>query len=120
MTLFFQGLGNLSPFLSFSDNMVIQKLFITFSFYFLYLQERINVPSWCDRILWHSFPGTFIENNAYGMFFFTSMLQQCGKSLHFSVVVARPILHESSKICDAWKFLFLSVFVCLLSDFLTN
>ncbi|XP_025080135.1 phosphatidylinositol 3,4,5-trisphosphate 5-phosphatase 2-like isoform X2 [Pomacea canaliculata] len=28
--------------------------------------ERINVPSWCDRILWHSFPGTFIENSAYG------------------------------------------------------
>ncbi|GFN73980.1 hypothetical protein PoB_000048600 [Plakobranchus ocellatus] len=28
--------------------------------------DRINVPSWCDRILWHSFPGTFIENTAYG------------------------------------------------------
>ncbi|XP_046568914.1 LOW QUALITY PROTEIN: phosphatidylinositol 3,4,5-trisphosphate 5-phosphatase 2A-like [Haliotis rubra] len=28
--------------------------------------ERINVPSWCDRVLWHSYPGTFIENNAYG------------------------------------------------------
>ncbi|GFR86334.1 phosphatidylinositol-3,4,5-trisphosphate 5-phosphatase 2 [Elysia marginata] len=28
--------------------------------------ERINVPSWCDRVLWHSFPGTFIENTAYG------------------------------------------------------
>ncbi|XP_041349218.1 phosphatidylinositol 3,4,5-trisphosphate 5-phosphatase 2A-like [Gigantopelta aegis] len=28
--------------------------------------ERINVPSWCDRILWHSYSGTFIENHAYG------------------------------------------------------
>ncbi|KAK6195098.1 hypothetical protein SNE40_000592 [Patella caerulea] len=28
--------------------------------------ERINAPSWCDRILWHSLPGTFIENTAYG------------------------------------------------------
>ncbi|KAK7090622.1 phosphatidylinositol 3,4,5-trisphosphate 5-phosphatase 2-like isoform X2 [Littorina saxatilis] len=28
--------------------------------------ERINVPSWCDRILWTSFPGTFLENSAYG------------------------------------------------------
>ncbi|KAK3776324.1 hypothetical protein RRG08_039910 [Elysia crispata] len=28
--------------------------------------DRINVPSWCDRVLWHSFPGTFIENTAYG------------------------------------------------------
>nr|KAG5696718.1 hypothetical protein BaRGS_028838 [Batillaria attramentaria] len=31
--------------------------------------ERINVPSWCDRILWHSYPGTFIENSAYDIIY---------------------------------------------------
>ncbi|XP_029635939.1 phosphatidylinositol 3,4,5-trisphosphate 5-phosphatase 2A-like isoform X1 [Octopus sinensis] len=28
--------------------------------------DRINVPSWCDRVMWRSYPGTFIENIAYG------------------------------------------------------
>ncbi|KAL3848064.1 hypothetical protein ACJMK2_018947 [Sinanodonta woodiana] len=28
--------------------------------------ERINSPSWCDRVLWRSYPGVFIENVAYG------------------------------------------------------
>ncbi|XP_060553619.1 phosphatidylinositol 3,4,5-trisphosphate 5-phosphatase 2-like isoform X2 [Ruditapes philippinarum] len=28
--------------------------------------ERINAPSWCDRVLWKSYPGVFIENVAYG------------------------------------------------------
>ncbi|KAK3094659.1 hypothetical protein FSP39_004619 [Pinctada imbricata] len=28
--------------------------------------ERINAPSWCDRVLWRSYPGTYIENIAYG------------------------------------------------------
>ncbi|XP_064614933.1 phosphatidylinositol 3,4,5-trisphosphate 5-phosphatase 1-like [Liolophura sinensis] len=28
--------------------------------------ERINSPSWCDRVLWKSYPGTFVENTAYG------------------------------------------------------
>ncbi|XP_062578333.1 phosphatidylinositol 3,4,5-trisphosphate 5-phosphatase 1-like isoform X3 [Saccostrea cucullata] len=28
--------------------------------------ERINAPSWCDRVLWRSYPGTYIENLAYG------------------------------------------------------
>lgn len=27
---------------------------------------RINEPSWCDRILWRSFPGTYNENFTYG------------------------------------------------------
>ncbi|KAJ8305244.1 hypothetical protein KUTeg_017201 [Tegillarca granosa] len=29
-------------------------------------KERINAPSWCDRVLWRSYPGTYIENIAYG------------------------------------------------------
>ena len=41
----------------------IEELFISDLVNF---QERINAPSWCDRVLWHSFPGTFIENTAYG------------------------------------------------------
>ncbi|WAR28340.1 SHIP2-like protein [Mya arenaria] len=28
--------------------------------------ERINAPSWCDRVLWKSYPGQFIESVAYG------------------------------------------------------
>lgn len=28
--------------------------------------EKINAPSWCDRVLWKSYPGVFIENVAYG------------------------------------------------------
>lgn len=28
--------------------------------------ERINAPSWCDRVLWRSYPEVFIENVAYG------------------------------------------------------
>ncbi|KAH3722035.1 hypothetical protein DPMN_064984 [Dreissena polymorpha] len=27
---------------------------------------RINAPSYCDRVLWKSYPGTFVENVAYG------------------------------------------------------
>ncbi|OWF40904.1 Phosphatidylinositol 3,4,5-trisphosphate 5-phosphatase 2 [Mizuhopecten yessoensis] len=27
---------------------------------------RINTPSWCDRVLWRSYPGTYIQNLAYG------------------------------------------------------
>jgi phosphatidylinositol-3,4,5-trisphosphate 5-phosphatase 2 len=27
---------------------------------------RINVPSYCDRVLWSSFPGTNISNSSYG------------------------------------------------------
>ncbi|XP_077987739.1 phosphatidylinositol 3,4,5-trisphosphate 5-phosphatase 1-like isoform X2 [Glandiceps talaboti] len=27
---------------------------------------RINVPSWCDRVLWKSYPDLYIENTSYG------------------------------------------------------
>ncbi|ELT92377.1 hypothetical protein CAPTEDRAFT_187664, partial [Capitella teleta] len=27
---------------------------------------RINAPSWCDRVLWKSYPETYIRNNSYG------------------------------------------------------
>lgn len=27
---------------------------------------RINEPSWCDRVLWRSYPGTYNENTTYG------------------------------------------------------
>ncbi|XP_064638229.1 phosphatidylinositol 3,4,5-trisphosphate 5-phosphatase 2-like isoform X2 [Lineus longissimus] len=27
---------------------------------------RINVPSWCDRVLWKSYPGTYVNSRAYG------------------------------------------------------
>lgn len=30
------------------------------------LQVRTNVPSWCDRILWKSYPETHIICNSYG------------------------------------------------------
>ena len=30
------------------------------------LQVRVNVPSFCDRVLWRSYPGTYIVNLAYG------------------------------------------------------
>lgn len=29
-------------------------------------QVRTNVPSWCDRILWKSYPETHVNCNAYG------------------------------------------------------
>jgi len=29
---------------------------------------RINVPSYCDRVLWKSYPGTSISNTSYGKF----------------------------------------------------
>ena len=29
-------------------------------------QMRTNVPSWCDRILWKSYPETHIVCNSYG------------------------------------------------------
>ena len=30
------------------------------------IQIRINVPSYCDRVLWKSYPGTNISNTSYG------------------------------------------------------
>ncbi|XP_074658174.1 phosphatidylinositol 3,4,5-trisphosphate 5-phosphatase 2-like isoform X2 [Tubulanus polymorphus] len=27
---------------------------------------RINVPSWCDRVLWKSYPDTYVVNTSYG------------------------------------------------------
>ena len=30
------------------------------------VQIRINVPSYCDRVLWRSYPGTSIVNTSYG------------------------------------------------------
>lgn len=27
---------------------------------------KINVPSWCDRVLWRSFPNTYIRQTSYG------------------------------------------------------
>ena len=30
------------------------------------MQIRINVPSYCDRVLWRSYPGTNISNTSYG------------------------------------------------------
>ena len=30
------------------------------------MQIRINVPSYCDRVLWKSYPGTNISNTSYG------------------------------------------------------
>lgn len=32
----------------------------------VYLQVRVNVPSWCDRILWKSYPETHVTCTAYG------------------------------------------------------
>ena len=29
--------------------------------------DRINEPSFCDRVLWKSYPGTRINNTSYGM-----------------------------------------------------
>jgi len=31
-------------------------------------QKRINAPSWCDRVLWRSYPHTSITNTSYGQF----------------------------------------------------
>ena len=39
--------------------------FFIFSFFFS-PQIRINVPSYCDRVLWKSYPGTSIVNTSYG------------------------------------------------------
>lgn len=32
----------------------------------VFLQVRVNVPSWCDRILWKSYPETHVTCTAYG------------------------------------------------------
>lgn len=29
--------------------------------------DRINEPSFCDRVLWKSYPGSRIHNTSYGM-----------------------------------------------------
>lgn len=36
------------------------------SFSFSVWQMRTNVPSWCDRILWKSYPETHVVCNSYG------------------------------------------------------
>lgn len=44
---------------------VINTLALFFSPLFI-IQIRINVPSYCDRVLWRSYPGTSIVNTSYG------------------------------------------------------
>lgn len=36
------------------------------SYFSVWPQMRTNVPSWCDRILWKSYPETHIVCNSYG------------------------------------------------------
>ncbi|XP_055867771.1 phosphatidylinositol 3,4,5-trisphosphate 5-phosphatase 2-like isoform X2 [Biomphalaria glabrata] len=73
--------------------------------------ERINSPSWCDRILWHSFPGTFIENLAYGSV--DNLLNSDHRPVFgsFTVGIASPFIQNRASLQDNLnvKFVFKSV-----------
>ncbi|KAH9514603.1 Phosphatidylinositol 3,4,5-trisphosphate 5-phosphatase 2A [Bulinus truncatus] len=62
--------------------------------------ERINTPSWCDRILWHSFPGTFIENTAYGSV--DNLLNSDHRPVFgsFTVGIASPFIQNRASLQD--------------------
>ena len=42
------------------------SLMVKINYNALLIQIRINVPSYCDRVLWRSYPGTSIVNTSYG------------------------------------------------------
>ncbi|XP_005096102.1 phosphatidylinositol 3,4,5-trisphosphate 5-phosphatase 1 isoform X2 [Aplysia californica] len=73
--------------------------------------ERINVPSWCDRVLWHSFPGTFIENTAYGCV--ENMLNSDHRPVFgsFTVGIASPFIQNRASLQDNYnvKFIFKTI-----------
>ncbi|CAG5122547.1 unnamed protein product [Candidula unifasciata] len=73
--------------------------------------ERINVPSWCDRILWHSFPGTFIESTAYGCV--DNLLNSDHRPVFgsFTVGISSPFIQNRASLQDNFnvKFIFKSV-----------
>ncbi|XP_059169069.1 phosphatidylinositol 3,4,5-trisphosphate 5-phosphatase 1-like [Physella acuta] len=73
--------------------------------------ERINVPSWCDRILWHSFPGTFIENIAYGSV--DNLLNSDHRPVFgsFTVGISSPFIQNRASLQDNLnvKFIFKNI-----------
>ncbi|CAL1541371.1 unnamed protein product [Lymnaea stagnalis] len=73
--------------------------------------ERINIPSWCDRILWHSFPGTFIENTAYGSA--DNLLNSDHRPVFgsFTVGIASPFIQNRASLQDNLnvKFIFKNI-----------
>lgn len=60
------GVRSLSYVRATSDKFFLFLCLVLIILLFRLSQMRTNVPSWCDRILWKSYPETHIVCNSYG------------------------------------------------------
>ena len=87
------------------------------------MQIRINVPSYCDRVLWKSYPGTYISNTSYGNWPLGLSFELWTLNFGLYIVACfciKGYTHMSQSCINSMSFCFTSLFPGCTHDIMTS